>query len=338
MTQRASFHPRIDRGSSAPVGAQLRGQIEYAIACGTLEPGSRLPTVRGLADRLGLSPVTVSQVYRDLQERRLLVASPGRGTFVAHDLAASADPGRGRRLRALMDAVVEEGRRWGLQGDELVRRFAAHAARDGGSRTRATILLVGLFPDATESYARDLQALLGGTAEVRATTFQRLRDGDLTAARAADLAVTFPYMLTDLRDLLDGSTPVTFLRFLPSDRTRIALAGIDPRSHLVGVATLPGFLPALEEGIARFASHVPDVEHCLLQDGDLIDRLARASVVVYASGAGRVRDLVAGGIPTIEFRHTPDPAFVTTELARSLTSLVGTPATATDPARAGAVG
>ncbi|HEX6493282.1 MAG TPA: aminotransferase class I/II-fold pyridoxal phosphate-dependent enzyme [Candidatus Dormibacteraeota bacterium] len=61
---------------------ELELSVEDAIRAGGLRPGEALPTVRGLASRLGVSPATVAAAYRELR-RRGLVAGVGRaGTRV----------------------------------------------------------------------------------------------------------------------------------------------------------------------------------------------------------------------------------------------------------------
>ncbi|MDB5044099.1 MAG: Transcriptional regulator, GntR family, partial [Deinococcus sp.] len=80
----------LDRSLGVSVGVQLRGQLEYGIACGELPRGSRLPSVRELSQGLGVAHVTVAQVYKDLLALGLIVTSRGRGTFVADAPAISA--------------------------------------------------------------------------------------------------------------------------------------------------------------------------------------------------------------------------------------------------------
>ena len=77
----------VDRDLPVPLGVQLRGLIEYGIACGELSPGARLPSVRELADELGVAPMTVSQVYRELKDGGLIEARSGLGTFVTRQSA-----------------------------------------------------------------------------------------------------------------------------------------------------------------------------------------------------------------------------------------------------------
>src|SRR5260221_8800188 len=71
----------IDPDLPVPLGNQLRGAIEYGIACGQLPPGWRLPTVRAMAGELGVAPMTVSRVYAELKAAGLVETNAGHGTF-----------------------------------------------------------------------------------------------------------------------------------------------------------------------------------------------------------------------------------------------------------------
>ena len=126
---------RIDRDLPVPFGVQLRGLIEYGIACGELAPGSRLPSVRELAAQLGLAPMTVSQVYKQLKASGLLEGRAGAGTCVA-----AIDPGdrpnRLRSMRASIDRLIAEACGLGVPPLELQRLFNTAPARCGRKRSR----------------------------------------------------------------------------------------------------------------------------------------------------------------------------------------------------------
>jgi DNA-binding LacI/PurR family transcriptional regulator len=76
------LHLHIDPQSNLPLFAQLRQQITWLIASGNLKPGDRLPTIRDLADRLGVHMHTIRQAYHSLEEDGLVETRPSRGTHV----------------------------------------------------------------------------------------------------------------------------------------------------------------------------------------------------------------------------------------------------------------
>ena len=66
-----------------PPYEQVRDRLRERIARGSLLPGDRVPTVRGLADQLGLAPNTVARAYRELEDEGWLEGRGRAGTFVA---------------------------------------------------------------------------------------------------------------------------------------------------------------------------------------------------------------------------------------------------------------
>ncbi|KXC06956.1 MULTISPECIES: GntR family transcriptional regulator [Microbacterium] len=73
----------IDPASPVPPFEQLRRRLIDAIDTGELAPGARLPTVRRLAEDLGLAPGTVARAYRELEAADVIETRGRNGTFVA---------------------------------------------------------------------------------------------------------------------------------------------------------------------------------------------------------------------------------------------------------------
>ncbi|MCC6270878.1 MAG: aminotransferase class I/II-fold pyridoxal phosphate-dependent enzyme [Microbacteriaceae bacterium] len=60
----------------------ISAAIGRLISTGQLSPGDRLPTVRGLAEKLGISPATVSHAWQALAAAGLIESHGRNGTFV----------------------------------------------------------------------------------------------------------------------------------------------------------------------------------------------------------------------------------------------------------------
>ncbi|MCX7522610.1 GntR family transcriptional regulator [Microbacterium sp. STN6] len=73
----------IDPTSTTPPFEQLRLQVIDAVRNGELVPGARLPTVRRLADDLGLAPNTVARAYRELERDEVIETRGRHGSFIA---------------------------------------------------------------------------------------------------------------------------------------------------------------------------------------------------------------------------------------------------------------
>src|SRR5215472_2073595 len=73
---------RLDHRSGVPTYLQLVQQVEHAIRLGYLRKGDQLPRVKEVVAALSINPNTVLKAYRSLEEKRLIAARPGLGTYV----------------------------------------------------------------------------------------------------------------------------------------------------------------------------------------------------------------------------------------------------------------
>ena len=115
----------LDATATAPPYEQIRSQLAEEIDRGALRPGDRLPTVRGLADQLGVAANTVARAYRELEQSGLIQTRGRGGSFVTADQVD----------RAAKQAAAEylaRTRALGLSPEdalELVRDQVAHPVR-----------------------------------------------------------------------------------------------------------------------------------------------------------------------------------------------------------------
>ncbi|MFF3613921.1 GntR family transcriptional regulator [Streptomyces sp. NPDC002580] len=106
---------------------QVRAQISEQARSGALPVGYRLPTVRGLAESLGLAANTVAKAYRALEADGVIETRGRNGTVVA-----AAQDAASREAAAAAQAYAERARRLGLTEQAAVEavRDALRAAFD----------------------------------------------------------------------------------------------------------------------------------------------------------------------------------------------------------------
>jgi GntR family transcriptional regulator len=116
---------RLDFASPRPIYQQIIDEVKRAIARGELNPGSKLPSQRELAEQARENPNTVQRAFREMEASRLVETLRGQGTFV------SSNPDLLHQVRMDMAEMaigefVEEIRRLNLGLDDamqMLRRY-----------------------------------------------------------------------------------------------------------------------------------------------------------------------------------------------------------------------
>lgn len=111
------FH--LDVAAARPLFDQLRNQVIDGVRDGRLPPGTRLPTVRELAGKLGLAVNTVARAYRELETAGIVETRGRFGTFVAR-----ADPADAA-MAAAANAYAETARTLGVSKPQALRYLEA---------------------------------------------------------------------------------------------------------------------------------------------------------------------------------------------------------------------
>ncbi|MBL1228864.1 GntR family transcriptional regulator [Enterococcus sp. BWB1-3] len=73
----------IDMKSAIPIYQQIRNQIILGIASGKLGANESLPSVRQMADEIGINMMTVSKAYNTLKLEGYIITDRRNGTKVA---------------------------------------------------------------------------------------------------------------------------------------------------------------------------------------------------------------------------------------------------------------
>ncbi|MBN9644743.1 GntR family transcriptional regulator [Corynebacterium mendelii] len=97
--------PDIDPLGDKALFLQIRDSIVHQVAAGNLAPGSRLPSVRMLADDLRINPATVKKAYNMLVDDGVAVTRDRSGTRIAVT-ATAKDTAEKDLARAVTEAVA----------------------------------------------------------------------------------------------------------------------------------------------------------------------------------------------------------------------------------------
>lgn len=110
----------IDTGSEIPVYVQIMDRIRGLVRDGKLAPGTSLPSVRQLANDLGINPNTVSKAYGLLEREHILETARRRGTIIAGTAVPHATKAVEDRLEIAVERVLEETASVGIDVDQLI--------------------------------------------------------------------------------------------------------------------------------------------------------------------------------------------------------------------------
>ena len=106
----------IDFNSDEAIYIQLRNQIFVAIATSQLKEGESLPSVRALADKIGVNMHTVNKAYSTLRQDGFLKVDRRRGAVVAVDIDKLDSMAK---MKAYLRPLLARGICKGLTKDEV---------------------------------------------------------------------------------------------------------------------------------------------------------------------------------------------------------------------------
>jgi GntR family transcriptional regulator len=116
----------IQPSSAEPIYRQIAQQLRRLIASGRLCAGAEIPSVRDVAGRHAINPMTVSRAYGQLESEGLLERRRGKGMVVAalRGRMQSTDR-RLQQLQPQLDELARQARELGLQPEAVLERLRA---------------------------------------------------------------------------------------------------------------------------------------------------------------------------------------------------------------------
>jgi len=297
----------IDKSLPVPVSTQLHGLLSYILSHGDMAYGTRLPSVRQLAADLSIAPMTVAQVYQDLRDAGLIEMKRGLGAFTARDPHARLQQDQAvAALRADIDLLIGKAEHLGISATALLSMVSAQVQMRR-PRSGLDIVFVGLFPGPTKDYVAEIERVLAADDQVRMVMLEQLKTSPEARRICTEAAVVLTFVHREMEvQALVPDARLLALRFIPSEKTRQALASLDPRTKVAAVTHFKDFIAIMRPSIREFAPHVADIRVTWSSAPDLNETIAACEVVIYATGADEVASLARPGMRCFEYRHSPD--------------------------------
>ena len=113
----------INNSSMEPIYEQIVAQLKGMIISGELLGGTVLPSVRTLSKELRISALTVKKAYDALEQEGYVITVHGKGTYVADTGAGMLEEEHRRKVEAMLEEAIREGRVCGISDEELRELF-----------------------------------------------------------------------------------------------------------------------------------------------------------------------------------------------------------------------
>jgi len=115
----------VSNQSELPIYVQIKEQIKEQIMNGTIPEGETLPSIRQLAKNLGISVITTTRAYSELEQEGFIAARQGKGSVVLPRDNEMVREQYLKRIEQAFETAIENARYAQIQKEELVRILEA---------------------------------------------------------------------------------------------------------------------------------------------------------------------------------------------------------------------
>lgn len=102
-----------------PMYKQVTDQIKDAIASGTLEPETKLPSIREMAKELKISMITIKRAYADLENGGYILTRSGLGSYVADINKDKLREEKLAEIRTEIRKILNTAARYDISADDI---------------------------------------------------------------------------------------------------------------------------------------------------------------------------------------------------------------------------
>jgi GntR family transcriptional regulator len=303
------LHP----GSPIPLYQQLKNEIRSAVATSEVRPGATLPSVRALANTLGVSPTVVARAYSELIGEGLLTSRSRSKTQVAELASLNIRAFSEKDLAQELNLLLLQAQRFGLDHQAFLR-VAGEVVDKAMRLTQPQVALIECLHEQAGILGKELSSYLG--IAVRSIPLQSFEDNPqpMVAELSDDLAiVTTPPHFKTVRDLLPmDAPPLVAMSTTPDVTALLQIADTDPESALGVVTRSARYGDVVLSYVQKAVGSKKPIHFVVLDDGSNLQELIQDVDVAVVTPAckDKVLALSDGRLRIIEFTFHVDHSAV----------------------------
>ncbi|MBQ8589423.1 MAG: winged helix-turn-helix transcriptional regulator [Firmicutes bacterium] len=229
---------KLDGNSDSPLYKQIVESIQRAVHSGKLPSGYQLPTVRELADEMGISRGTIKHAYDQLQRLGIVEMTQGKGTFI---LGQTEEDNASRKEKAMVaiDQLFEQLEDLGFTPREM-EIYVGLKLR--GLEEKYDVVKVAIMdcnPETLNLIQEQLSQI--GYAEVASFGLSQLNEVVEKLNSDYDLILTTSTHFAQVEHFIHPAKTLGMMALMPTPRTIFHLAKILDESSVGIVAASDNF-------------------------------------------------------------------------------------------------
>lgn len=276
MTELELDRSALPEREGKPVYRRIVQLLTGYIQDGTLREGAQLPTVRALAEQLGVAQGTVKRAYDELERQGILTKAAGRGSFVAYRPPQAQSAQEAAALAA--DQLLERLHTLGLSDTQMEALLTERLRLRRQQRPQLRAALVECNPEILAQLRQQLGALEG--IGLHPVLLDRARQHPERLASRCDVIITTAEHASELTKMTRRADKVAKIALRLTPQSIAAIVKLTPGAH-VGILTHSlRFGALLQEHCRSYALGAVLDEPALLQPGAAFEAYLRGKSVI----------------------------------------------------------
>jgi DNA-binding transcriptional regulator YhcF (GntR family) len=135
------IHLNLDKAVGLSIYEQIKGQLLYAIYCGKIREGDRLPSIRELCDDLQVNYKTIRKVYLRLAQEEYVEIVKGSGVFLQKRSGENTyEQMRRKAVFKLLGEVSEKAKQLGVTPQKFAQLLDSFATGNNLRRLKLAVV------------------------------------------------------------------------------------------------------------------------------------------------------------------------------------------------------